>query len=259
MISSLQSRMGEVDRYSGQVRTRSEANHILKNLPDMEYRVLLPHFEPVSLRQNAVLFEVAAPITYGYFVNTGLVSTLAVMANGDSVEVGLLSKEGFAGLPILLNIGHSSSRLVVQIPGNAIKIEADVLHYLLPKLPMLERLLSRFAYLQALRMEQIAACNGLHEIEERLARWLLMAQDRVSLEVLPVTHDQIASMLGTRRSSISVAANVLQKLEIIDYRRGSVHILSRERLEEASCECYAIVRAHLEAYLKTGTAVRPDV
>lgn len=238
---------------------RAEANHILQALPEKEYAWLAPHLQPVPLVQDQVLFDVAAPILGGYFVNTGLVSCLTVMKNGDSVEVGLLGYEGFAGLPILLNIAHSSALINVQITGDALRINADALHKLLPNLPMLERLLSRFAYLQALQAQQIAACNRLHEVHERLARWLLMTQDRVHLETLPLTHDLLAGMLGTRRSSVTVAAGILQNAGIIDYRRGKVYILNRQKLEEAACECYPVVHAQLHAYLDTGMVSRPEI
>lgn len=238
---------------------RAEANHILQALPAKEYERLLPQLQPVTLVQGQVLFEVRAPILGGYFVNTGLVSCLTVMKNGDSVEVGLLGYEGFAGLPILLNIAHSSALINVQITGDALRINADALHNLLPDLPMLERLLARFTYLQALQAQQIAACNRLHEVDERLARWLLMTQDRVHLEILPLTHDLLAGMLGTRRSSVTVAAGILQRAGIIDYRRGKVHILNRQKLEEAACECYPVILAQLHAYLETGMVSRPEI
>ncbi|HUN63820.1 MAG TPA: Crp/Fnr family transcriptional regulator [Candidatus Sulfotelmatobacter sp.] len=246
-------------RKSDSGSVRAEANHILQELPVREYERLAPHLQPVPLVQDQVIFEVGAPILGGYFVNSGLVSHLTVMGNGDSVEVGLLGNEGFAGLPILLNIAHSSARITVQITGDAMRINADALHELLPELPMLERLLSRFTYLQALQAQQIAACNRLHEVDERLARWLLMTQDRVRLEILPLTHDLLAGMLGTRRSSVTVAAGILQRAGIIDYRRGKVHILNRQKLEEAACECYAVVNAQLRTYLETGMVTRPHI
>ncbi|HEY6337073.1 MAG TPA: Crp/Fnr family transcriptional regulator [Candidatus Sulfotelmatobacter sp.] len=238
---------------------RAEVNHILQALPAKEYARLLPQLQPVPLVQNQVLFDVGAPIAGGYFVNTGLVSCLTVMRNGDSVEVGLLGYEGFAGLPILLNIANSSVRITVQITGDAMRINADALHNLLPQLPMLERLLSRFTYLQALQAQQIAACNRLHEVDERLARWLLMTQDRVRLDVLPLTQELMADMLGTRRSSVTVAAGILQRAGIIDYRRGKVHILDRQKLEDAACECHLAVRSQLAAYLDTGMVSRPQI
>jgi CRP-like cAMP-binding protein len=238
---------------------KAEVNHILQALPAKEYERLLPQLQPVLLAQNQVLFDVGASIAGGYFVNTGLISCLTVMQNGDSVEVGLLGHEVFAGLPILLNIAHSSARITVQIAGDAMRINADALYRLLPQLPMLERLLSRFTYLQALQAQQIAACNRLHEVDERLARWLLMTQDRVRMEILPLTHDLLAGMLGTRRSSVTVAAGILQKAGIIDYRRGKVHILDRQKLEDAACECYPAVCMQLHAYLDTGMVLRPEI
>jgi CRP-like cAMP-binding protein len=238
---------------------RAGANHIVQALPLREYEKLLPQLQPVPLVQHQVIYEVGAPIKGGYFVNTGLISCLTVMENGDSVEVGLLGSEGFAGLPILLNIVHSSARLTAQISGDALRINADALHGLLPRLPMLDRLLSRFTYLQALQAQQIAACNRLHEVEERLARWLLMTQDRVPSQTLPLTHDLLASMLGTRRSSVTVAAGILQRAGIIDYRRGKVHILNRQKLEHAACECYPVVRTQLNSYLETGMVPRPQI
>ena len=238
---------------------RTGANHILQALPPKEYEKLFPMLQPVPLVQHQVIYEVGAPIKGGYFVNAGLISCLTVMQNGDSVEVGLLGSEGFAGLPILLNIVHSSARLTVQISGDALRINADALHELLPQLPMLERLLSRFTYLQALQAQQIAACNRLHEVDERLARWLLMTQDRVPAEILPLTHDLLAAMLGTRRSSVTLAAGILQRAEIIDYRRGKVNVLNRQKLEEAACECYPVVRTQLNTYLETGMVPRPQI
>ena len=238
---------------------RTQLNHILQALPSREYERLLPQLHPVSLVQGQVLFDVGAPILSGYFVNTGLVSCLTVMSNGDSVEVGLLGHEGFAGLPILLNIAHSSALINVQVKGDAWRIDADALHTLLPELPMLERLLSRFSYLQALQAQQIAACNRLHEVDERLSRCLLMTQDRVHLEILPLTHDLLAGMLGTRRSSVTVAAGILQRAGILDYRRGRVHILDRKGLEHAACECYPVIHTQLHAYLDTGMLSRPEI
>ena len=243
----------------GALTTKAGANHILRALPVKEYDKLLPKLEAISLPQHAVLYEVGKAITTGYFVSSGLVSCLTVMENGDSVEVGLLGNEGFAGLPILLNIANSSARVTVQIAADLLTIKASMLHELLPELPMLERLLSRFTYLQALQSQQIAACNRLHEVEERLARWILMTQDRVRVDTLPLTHDLLASMLGTRRSSVSVAAGILQRAGIIDYRRGKVNILNRNKLEAAACECYEVVRTQLRSYLDTGLVVRPKI
>lgn len=231
---------------------RTEENHILQALPKKEYETLLPELQSVTLAVNQVLYTAHAEIGDGYFVNTGLVSCLTVMQNDASVEVGLVGYEGFIGLPILLNIAQSSILVKVQIAGQALRIEAETLHKLLPKLPMLERLLSRFAYLQALESQQVAACNQLHQVEERLARWLLMSHDRVRLNSIPLTHEQLAAMLGTRRASVSEAAGKLQRAGMIEYGRGRLRILNYSKLENAACECYGVVRTQLNAYRDTG-------
>jgi len=240
----------EANRQGSQTQKRdSLQNHILAGLPKREYSKISPLLKPVSLSAGQVLHDVGGRATHGYFVNCGLVSTVAVMRNGDSVEVGIIGNEGFTGLPILLNISNASSRMIVQIEGSALKVESNALRNLVATVPMLEHKLSRFSYLQAIHMMQIAACNRLHDIEERLARWLLMTQDRVHSDALALTHDLLGQMLGSRRASVTIAAGILQRAGIIEYRRGKIHILDRQKLEETVCECYDVVREQLKMYL----------
>lgn len=238
-------------------RWKAGTNHLLNAIPRKEYDTLLPFLKPVSLSNKQVLYEFGAEILDCYFISTALVSCLQVMQNGDSVEVGLFGPEGFAGHSTLLNINQSSVLMNVQVPGEAFKIDAAALRQLLMQLPVLERLLFRFAFLQGLQAQQIAACNGLHEIEQRLARWILMTQDRVRTDTLPLTHDLLAGMLGSRRASVTVAAGSLQKAGIIEYRRGKLHIVQRDKLEQTACECYGAVRAQLQAYVQSVDVHRP--
>lgn len=241
------------------ILVRTEENHILHTLPKKEYETLLPELELVTFALNQVLYTTHAEIEHGYFPNTGLISCLTVMRNDASVEVGLVGYEGFVGSPILLNIAQSSILVKVQIAGHALRIKAETLHKLLPKLPMLERLLSRFAYLQALESQQIAACNRFHEVEQRLARWLLVSEDRVRSNGFALTHEQLATMLGTRRASVSEAARQLQRAGMIEYRRGQLRLLDCSKLQNAACECYGVVRKQLEAYLDTGMALKSHI
>jgi CRP-like cAMP-binding protein len=234
------------------------ANHVLASLPPEELKALSPHLERVEIPSRTTIYEVGGTVKDCYFVTSGLISCVMVMENGDGVEVGLIGHEGFVGLPALINIVHSSILVNVQVPGEALRIDAIVLHELLDKLPSLQRLLSRYAYLQALQSQQIAGCNRLHEVEERLARWLLMTQDRVQMDVLPLTHDLLSMMLGARRASVTVAAGILQRAGLIEYRRGKIVILDRKRLEEAACECDGVIRKQLNAYLATGMSIRPE-
>jgi CRP-like cAMP-binding protein len=240
-------------------RWKAGANHILNAIPSKEYEILLPSLQSIHLGSNRVLYEFGSEIQDCYFIGDALISCLQVMQNGDSVEVGLFGAEGFAGHAALLNYTHSTMLVNVQIPGEVIKIDTGVLRRLLPQTPVLEKLVLRFSYLQALQAQQIAACNGLHEIEQRLAFWILMTQDRVRLETLPLTHDLLASMLGSRRASVTVAAGALQKAGMIEYHRGRLQVLQRERLERAACECYDTIRSQLNSYVQSIDLYRPYV
>ena len=238
-------------------RWKAGANYVLNAIPRKEYEVLLPVLKTLSLASKQVLYEVGDEILDCYFISDALISCMQVMRNGDSVEVGLFGAEGFVGHSILLGINQSSVLVNVQIAGEAYRVDAAVLRQLLPQVPTLERLLSRFAHLQTLQAQQIAACNGLHEIEQRLARWILMTQDRVRVDTLPLTHDLLAGMLGSRRASVTVAAGALQKAGMIEYRRGKLHIVAREKLEHAACECYGTIRSQLQAYVQSGDVYHP--
>lgn len=238
-------------------RWKAGGNHILNAIPKSEYEALLPSLKPAPLVLGQVLYEYGAEIVDCYFVSNALISCLQVMQNGDTVEVGIFGAEGFAGHSTLLGVNHSSALVNVQIPGDAVKIDTGVLRHLRPRLPSLERLLLRFGYVQALQCQQIAACNGLHEIDQRLARRILMTQDRVHTDTLPLTHDLLAGMLGSRRASVTVAAGALQKAGAIEYRRGKLHILQRDKLEEAACECYVRIRSQLQSFVQSFDTYRP--
>ena len=135
-------------------------------------------------------------------------------------------------------------RAVVQITGDGFRVEVAALQYTLESTPHLQLLLSRYAVVQGMQVAQTAACNRLHDIKQRLARWLLMTQDRVDLESLPITHDFLATMLGTDRPSVSLAAGILQKKKAIEYTRGAVKIVNRKKLEDSACECYGITQQY---------------
>ncbi len=205
------------------------ANKILLSLPPKERDQVLSKLELVRLKLHQVIHEAGETIKSGYFVNAGVISVLAVQPDGKSVEVGLIGKEGFVGLPLLVGYRSSPTRLITQGDGTAYRCDADVLRQLVQQFPELGKHLHRFAV-------------------ERLARWILMSHDRILEDNLPLTQEFLATMLGTRRSSVTVAAGALQKAGLISYTRGSVKILSRKRLEDASCECYGIVQRQLNAW-----------
>jgi CRP-like cAMP-binding protein len=213
-------------------------NAILLDLPRKEFESVFSKMELVQLPTHKILNDMAQPIEFVYFVNSGLASILNVMSDGKSVEVGLSGKEGFVGLPLIVGFGTSPTQVVMQIAGSGFKLRARDLVEVLRSCPKLEKSLNRYSQELALQVTQVAACNRLHEVEERLARWLLMSQDRVGVSVFPLTQEFLAHMLGTRRASVTVAAGILQKAGLITYKRGQVKIEKRAELEDAACECY---------------------
>jgi CRP-like cAMP-binding protein len=203
------------------------------------WMLLLPRLEFVRLQHHQVLHEVGETLQSAYFCNSGMLSVVNTIPDGKSVEVGLVGKEGFSGLPLIAGFRTNYTRTVVQVEGTAFRIDAAHFRVALRELPKLQRQVQRYAQIRAMQVVQLAACNRLHDVAERLARWLLMTQDRLDSNTLPLTQDFIAQMLGTRRSSVSVAAGILRRTGLIEYTRGNATILDRRGLEEACCDCYA--------------------
>lgn len=226
----------------------SVSNNILLGLPREQCSQIVSRLEFVRLNLHQILHEAGETIKSGYFINAGLMSILAVQPDGKMVEVGLIGKEGFVGLPLLVGYTNSPTRIMVQGDGGAYRCDAETLKQLLQQFPELERRMHRFAHQLSMQTTQIAACNRLHEVEERLARWILMSHDRVLSSALPLTQEFMAQMLGTRRASVTVAAGALQKAGLIAYTRGSVKILNRRKLEAVACDCYGIVQDQLKSW-----------
>jgi CRP-like cAMP-binding protein len=218
------------------------ANEILLALPAKERDVIFPLLAFVDLQTHDVLHEPGEPIKFGYFLNTGMTSILTVLAEGKSVEVGSTGKDGFVGLPLIVGFSSGPTQAVVQIAGNGFKISARGITQAVRQCPVLANRLQRYVQMLAMQGTQVAACNRLHEVDERLARWLLMCQDRIESNFVPLTQEFLAHMLGTRRASVTVAAGMLQKAGLITYSRGHVNIVDRSRLEGACCECYEIMQ-----------------
>jgi hypothetical protein len=158
------------------------------------------------------------------------------------VEVGLVGKEGFIGIPLVAGFRTAATRAVAQIDATAFRVDSQTLTGILRQCRQLERRLQQFSQVMAMEVTQIAACNRLHEVDERLARWLLMSTDRIGSSSLALTQEVLAQMLGTRRSSVTVAAGILQRAGLIAYTRGDVEIIDRKKFEGASCECYRIMQ-----------------
>jgi CRP-like cAMP-binding protein len=233
------------DGKRGEVR-----NKILLELPASERDTLFSKLEFVELPTHSMLHEPGEPITHAYFINDGLASVLSVMKDGKSVEVGLAGREGFVGLPLVIGLSTSGTQVVMQVKGNAYRIAAADLKAALSRSHRLELALNRYVQTLSLQAVQVAACNRLHEVDERLARWLLMSQDRLGGDIVPLTQEFLAHMLGTRRASVTIAAGILRKAGLITYNRGSVKILDRSGLEDAACECYSAIVMQAERWNK---------
>jgi CRP-like cAMP-binding protein len=223
-------------------------NQILLNLPSNEREMLFPKLEFVRLKTHHVLHEPGDTLKSAYFCNSGLISVLSVFPDGKGVEVGLIGKEGFIGVPLVAGFRTSPTRAVTQIEASAFRVDSETLVVILRKSPELERRLQQFSQIMAMQVTQIAACNRLHEVDERLARWLLMSADRIESHSIPLTQELLGQMLGTRRSSVTVAAGILQKAGIIAHTRGDVEIIDRRKLEEVACECYGIMLRQVEEW-----------
>ena len=217
-------------------------NKVLLAMPDNEYELMRPDLTYIDLPHHLSLHEPTQKIEFVYFPNRGMVSQVVVTKDGRTVEVGVAGNEGYVGAGLAAGLTRSSVREVIQIAGDGSRIMGGALERILRSAPQLQVILNRHAGLQGMQVAQTAACNRLHEIQQRLSRWLLMTQDRVDSGVLPITHDFIATMMGTDRSTVSLAASELQKEGIIEYVRGSVKIVNRRKLEQSACECYDVIR-----------------
>jgi CRP-like cAMP-binding protein len=217
-------------------------NKILMAMPDNEYELMRPDLTYLRLPHHLSLHEPTQRIEFVYFPNRGMVSQVVVTKDGRTVEVGVVGKEGYVGAGLAVGLSRSSVREVIQIAGDGFRIMGNSLERILRSAPQLQVILNRHTGLQGMQVAQTAACNRLHDIQQRLSRWLLMTQDRVDSGVLPITHDFIATMMGTDRSTVSLAAAVLQKKGIIEYVRGAVKIVNRRKLEKSSCECYNVIQ-----------------
>ena len=217
-------------------------NEILLGLSGTDGESLFSKLELVRLKVHHLLHETGDALKSVYFCNSGMISILSVFPDGKSVEVGLVGKEGVVGLPLLVGFRTAATRAISQIDATAFRVDGEALIAFLRKFPMLERSLQQYSLTFTMEITQIAACNRLHDVEERLARWLLMCADRIKSTQLPLTQEFLAQMLGTRRSSVTVAAGILQKAAMIAYNRGDVKIVDRPKLEAAACECYELMQ-----------------
>jgi CRP-like cAMP-binding protein len=213
---------------------RGTSNNILSNL------------SPMEMKQRQVLYEVDDTIEYLYFMESGVASVLTTMENGDGIEVGMIGYEGIVGTAPLLGNKFSDQHVIVQLPGEGFKIKTSICKTAFEEDVEFRKITLKFVEAFLNLSSQTAACNRLHSVEQRCARWLLMSSDRLQYNVLPLTQEYLAYMMGVRRSGVSEAAGELQRAGVITYNPGHITIVDREGLKKSACECYGLDRDRFE-------------
>jgi CRP-like cAMP-binding protein len=224
-------------------------NRLLAVLPPEELERLTPHFQRVPLVFKETLFEAGARIEFLYFPLNGVISTIAAMRDGSAIEVGIVGKEGATDVAIVLGDDISSHRGFVQLAGSALRLSAVVLREELRRDGELRSVLLRYTRFTLAQATQSAACNRLHSLEQRCARWLLSMRDRIEADTFPMTHEFLAYMLGVRRAGVTVAAQALQHAGRVRYARGQLTILDGDGLEADACECHRVLKNELARLL----------
>ena len=228
-------------------------NRILAGLPASDLERLLPQLEPVELQHGQILYMPGEVMKFVYFPEQSMVSLISATASGVYVETGIVGFEGMAGVSAVLGVDESPYQALVQYPDSALRMRVDHLREEFKLGGVLHANLLRYIQTLLLQTSQIAACNRLHSLSERLARWLLMSQDRCRTNDLPFTHEFLSLMLGTRRPGVTEAAIILQAEGSIQYRRGHIKITDREVLEDHSCECYPVIKKEFDLLMASET------
>ncbi|MCY1409650.1 Crp-like helix-turn-helix domain protein [compost metagenome] len=231
-------------------------NYLLAALPEEVQQRLIPQLELVPMPLGKVLYESGDTLRHVYFPTDSIVSLLYVMENGASAEISVVGNEGLIGLAVFMGGESTPSRAIVQSAGHAYRLQGVRLTTEVNRHGDLLQLMLRYTQALITQMAQTAVCNRHHSIDQQLCRWLLLSLDRLPSNQLTMTQELIANMLGVRREGVTDAAGKLQKLGVIEYNRGHITVLDRPRLEELSCECYAVVKKETDRLLPYAASIR---
>jgi CRP-like cAMP-binding protein len=216
-------------------------NRLLAALPLEDYQRLLPYLEPIELPQHKILYNAGDHYEYAYFPSHSIVSTVAIMENGSTTEIGVIGNEGMVGLPIILDSGYTNSTAIVQVGNGGYRVAAERIQEELSRQGAFKTIMMRYVQARVIQLGQTAACNRYHNLEQRFARWLLTVRDNIQKDEFQLTHEFISQMLGVRRTGVTEVASRFQKRGIIHYKRGLIRIDCREKLEACTCECYWLI------------------
>ena len=240
-------------------RDHAQSNRLLGALENASRRRIDPHLEPVTFGLGAMVCDAGGILKHAYFPEGAVLSLLTVLENGSAIETANIGREGAFGLFAAMYSRVSFNRCIVQLVGNMVRCPIELLQSEFKNSEHVRDLFVSYSETLLSQVQQTVACNALHSTEERMCRWLLMMHDRAQGEPLTYTHEFLAHILGANRKSVTLAAQSLQNAGLITYRRGKMQVLDRTGLEEASCECYAIVRERFDAFLTPpSTAVQGD-
>ncbi|ANX05500.1 Crp/Fnr family transcriptional regulator [Immundisolibacter cernigliae] len=226
-----------------------QQNHLLAALPEDVQIRLFPILEPVTLPLGKVLYESGDTLRYAYFPTDSIVSLLYVMESGASAEISVVGNEGVVGISLFMGGESTPSRAIVQSAGSAYRLRGQQLKDEFNRHGEFQNLLLRYTQALITQMSQTAVCNRHHTIDQQLCRWLLLSLDRLPDNRLTMTQELIANMLGVRREGVTEAAGKLQRAGVIHYSRGQITVLDRAKLEQLSCECYAVVKRETDRLL----------
>lgn len=222
-------------------------NLLLSALSREDYALLRPHLAEVRLKQKDILQQPNAPITHVYFPLGGMISMLAILNTGEAIEIAAIGREGAVGARVGQRPEIAFAQAIVQLPGTALKITIEKFHETIRKSPAIVDLAACASEIMAVNLQQSAACNALHPLEARLARWLLHSRDRFDADEMPLSHSFLSEMLGVRRTTVSLAAQTLQNAGVIHYSRGKISVADRKGLLTVSCDCYRTVKQNIAA------------
>jgi CRP-like cAMP-binding protein len=236
---------------AGKTSERSASkNRILAASAGSEGKLWLQRLQPIVLTDKQILYEQGDSIKYVYFPLTAVISLVGIMEDGSSIELATTGHEGLVGIGAFFGIDKMFAKAIVQVPGEAMRMRADVFKAGTDRLRHVNAVMARFSHALLVQVTRSGGCNSLHTAEQRFARWLLTMDDRTKADEMPFTHEFLGEMLGVRRPSVSQIATKLQKAGAIRYKRGRVKILDRLILEKASCECYRVLKEEYEGLLR---------
>ena len=229
-------------------------NHLLAALPADEFAQLKSKLELVSFKLGDVLYESGDKMDYAYFPTTAIISMLYVMENGATAEIGVVGNDGLIGNALFMGGNTTTSRAIIQSSGEAFRMKAKDVKAEFKLGGGFQEMMLRFTQALLTQISQTAVCNRLHTVEHQLCRWLLLSHDRLDSDNLVMTHDLISNMLGVRREGVTLAAQKLAKRKLIKNVRVTISIIDRQGLEEAVCECYAVVNTEYNRLLGRGVS-----